>query len=1387
MQKILAKLLVFLMIFQIISPIGFIGQVFAVSNTWDFNSSANYTLSDTDVNHIRIENSLVRLPYHLEHLWAVQDSTLLDQARRVVVKWNYAFVSAYNNDSVESIDISDPTNPILVNTISDWDWGMSLDGPIGLAFTWNYLYVAWYLSDNVNVIDISDPTNMSFVREIDKWSWFNTAKLKWAKDVKVYWDYLYVTSYKDDAFNVYDNSDPSNPSYKKNIQDHTKLDWANRSEISWTYAYVSVNRNDSFEVIDLSNQDSSFQNISIVWEVNNGDNWALLDWARWLSLSWNIAYVSSNVSDALELIDINDPTNPVHTWSISNWTPVKLNANRQNVLYNWFSFNSARSSDAIEVVNIKDPTNPIHESELSKSATILLNWTNDIYNSWSLFFSAWNVDDSLEIMKAKYSTNSPYIIPNTPYNYTWSINSFSEVLWANNQWNITYQISYDNWNNWYWFNWSKWQLTNSWVIDSNSASVINSNLYWFNQLNIAWTWSFLFKAFLNSDWTQKVELDSVNIKTIESPTEIVNPVFWYDGQDTDWDWDSTNEPNAWSEVSPFTDKFNWYNAYNNTGWTIPTYNTWAINNHPNLNFDWSNDYYNIDNQTEINTASSYYEKSFALVFKTSDDINTFQNIYEQWWTARWYNIQIENGHLYAWVFNNKEWASWDQYKFVDLWVINPNQTYYLTMIQESTNSKTLKVYLDSNLIASLSNVDYQRAHWWSIWLWYINWNTVKASDNSSTNWPAYFKWNIGEFISWNHALTGTERQWIDMYLKNKWWLSFQIYPIITWSNINDYDLFKTSNGLKLEFYYKDWLWWNWIDSNSALLSLKRLDSWNFWADLSWSLIDSGLTNITTSTWTYYATWNWLQWEYEANFSIWNVDWNSVNKKVYFYIDPLWIPWKVLDIDLEDPKANAWTSFPQSWTWLSLVKDKFYWYDAYQATTGSQAIFYSSWIINPNNPWVVFDWVDDEYNIDNQYDLNTAPKYDEKSFSIVFKTSDDINTFQNIYEQWGWSRWYAIQVQSWTLYVWAWNNVEWQSWDQYKTLTWTLQPNTVYNVSMVQNSVDSNIANNTFDVYIDGQLIWTLNNIDYQRAHAWSISIWEIRWWAVRLSDNNTNPWDWHYFKWSLWELISWNHALTATDLSIVNDYLRKKWDLDKVAPIILSGSIASGSLLPWANHNISFSYSDSSEYWTWVWINTNSWVLNLEKWNSSNSSWTDVSNLVWSWILTQTWASYDLNNLDYWKYKAIFNIADNNWNISANYLTTFYIDEPQLIISTWSINIWKLNSNTNTFWNTLTVTVKTVWAWFRVKLKKNKALTHTNNSDFIPYYNWSLWMWYDKNNDWNLSDYNDDIILSDSWTLNTNWDLNIYTYTLKIWAIIDKLQAAGNYSWKIDFGIDLDY
>jgi hypothetical protein len=243
----------------------------------------------------------------------------------------------------------------------------------------------------------------------------------------------------------------------------------------------------------------------------------------------------------------------------------------------------------------------------------------------------------------------------------------------------------------------------------------------------------------------------------------------------------------------------------------------------------------------------------------------------------------------------------------------------------------------------------------------------------------------------------------------------------------------------------------------------------------------------------------------------------------------------------------------------------------------------------------------------------------------------------------------------------------------------------------------------------------------------------------------------------------------------LNNYLYPRWDLDKLAPSISWINYSSGSLLPGWNHNLEFNYLDNSEYWDWIWIDINSWNIILEKWDSWNSVWNTVNSKIWTWILTQTLATYSTLDLDYWKYKVIFNISDINWNISSDFESIFYIDKPEMSISTWNIDIWILNENTNTFTWDIIITVKTLWAWFNVKLKKNQELINDNSLDFIPYY------------DWNLYDFNDDIIWQEIWNINNSWDLNTYIYTVKMWAIIDYLQTWWSYTWKINFWIELTY
>ena len=89
---------------------------------------------------------------------------------------------------------------------------------------------------------------------------------------------------------------------------------------------------------------------------------------------------------------------------------------------------------------------------------------------------------------------------------------FSETATKNGG-QIKYQISNDSGTTWYWYN-PGWTTTSSGYTEANTASDINSNISTFP----VGSGSFLFKAYLNSDGTQLVQLDSVNLTYINDIT-----------------------------------------------------------------------------------------------------------------------------------------------------------------------------------------------------------------------------------------------------------------------------------------------------------------------------------------------------------------------------------------------------------------------------------------------------------------------------------------------------------------------------------------------------------------------------------------------------------------------------------------------------------------------------------------------------------------------------------------------------------------------------------------------------------------------------------------------------------------------------------------------------
>lgn len=309
---------------------------------------------------------------------------------------------------------------------------------------------------------------------------------------------------------------------------------------------------------------------------------------------------------------------------------------------------------------------------------------------------------------------------------------------------------------------------------------INKTSEWNFEI-LTWSWNENYKYIDNSlnnidpdnfEW-DKYELyfnkDQEILRTDLKPEQIKNPVFNFDGFDMNWDWNIWSNYNQNQAINSWTDTISWINA-ESTNWPIFT-NTW-INSHSWAIFNWSNNL-NIPENSQINN-SEFEEKSFAIIFKTGENIDDLQYIYKQWNENIWYAIQINSQKLYAWAWNNS-WQPWDTYKISNT-KISKNTTYKLIINQNSwwvLSENKISFYLNWIKFNELNNIWVQSSHSWSISIWSSQWWSIDLSNNSAINTSDtyYFEWTIWEISSWNKYLTPNEINWVNNYLQNKWILN----------------------------------------------------------------------------------------------------------------------------------------------------------------------------------------------------------------------------------------------------------------------------------------------------------------------------------------------------------------------------------------------------------------------------------------------------------------------------------------------------------------------------------------------------------------------------------------------------------------------------------------
>ena len=195
------------------------------------------------------------------------DSTVnLSGPRNIAVFENggrtYAAVAARDGDAVQILDVTDPADPTPVGSIADGA-GLELDGPEGIATfgngTHTYAAVAAYNDDTVQILNLTDPSRITALGHKGN---DNTVKLNGPRNIAVFENggrtYAAVAVVLGDAVQVLDVTDPANPTPAGSIGnvDSRKLDGAYDITIfgngTHTYAAVTAQDDDAVQILRLA-------------------------------------------------------------------------------------------------------------------------------------------------------------------------------------------------------------------------------------------------------------------------------------------------------------------------------------------------------------------------------------------------------------------------------------------------------------------------------------------------------------------------------------------------------------------------------------------------------------------------------------------------------------------------------------------------------------------------------------------------------------------------------------------------------------------------------------------------------------------------------------------------------------------------------------------------------------------------------------------------------------------------------------------------------------------------------------------------------------------------------------------------------------------------------
>ena len=247
----------------------------------------------------------------------------------------YAAVTAYRDDSVQILDITDPFNITATDRITDTDT-LELYTPYGIT-TFNagghtYAAVAAYDDDGVQILNITNPYNITAADSITD---AGTLELHGARGITTFnaggHIYAAVTALSDDGVQILNITNPYNITAADSITNTGTLELYGARDITTfesgghTYAAVTAYRDDGVQILNITNP----YNITAAGSITDAGTLELSG-ANGITVfnagSHIYAAVAASIDDGVQILDITNPYNITAAASITNGDGLMLDA-----------------------------------------------------------------------------------------------------------------------------------------------------------------------------------------------------------------------------------------------------------------------------------------------------------------------------------------------------------------------------------------------------------------------------------------------------------------------------------------------------------------------------------------------------------------------------------------------------------------------------------------------------------------------------------------------------------------------------------------------------------------------------------------------------------------------------------------------------------------------------------------------------------------------------------------------------------------------------------------------------------------------------------------------------------------------------------------------------